>query len=167
MSHYDQRWRLTWKCSRGRSIPTLTAIHSFQAFDIGTIDFADKVQKMEYDHHVETTYPTHGITNCESCHVKGTYNVPDQTKSLPGVLSASASVKGWDRAIGTVPSYVTGPASRACGGCHRAQLINEDKPGELIPFLEHTKQGGYLINAGTNARGTLTQVMYDIAARFR
>jgi len=153
---------------QSRSIDSYVhAIHSFQAFDIGNIDFTDKVQKMEYEHHVETTYPSHGITNCESCHVKGTYNVPDQTKSLPGILSASATIKSWDRAIGTVPSYVTGPASRACGGCHRAELINEDKPSELIPLLEHTRQGGYLVNVGANARDTLNRVMNDIMALFR
>jgi OmcA/MtrC family decaheme c-type cytochrome len=153
---------------QSRSIDSYAhAIHSFQAFDIGTIDFSDPVQAMEYNHHVETTYPSHGITNCESCHVAGTYNVPDQTKSLPGVLSASASVKGWDRAIGTVPSYITGPASRACGGCHRAEAINEDQPGELIPFLQHTKQGGYLIEAGSNALATLNQVMNEVMAYFQ
>jgi hypothetical protein len=54
-------------------------------------------------------YPTHDNTNCESCHNTGTYNVPDQAKSLPGVLSASDPIKGWDRNIGEVPSYVTGP----------------------------------------------------------
>lgn len=152
---------------QSRSIDSYVhAIHSFQAFDTGSINFADKVQKEEYDAHVETTYPSHG-TNCESCHVKGTYNVPDQTKSLPGILSPSASVKGWDRAIGTIPSYVTGPASRACGGCHRAKLINEDKPGELIPFLQHTEQGGYLIKVGTDAQSTLSRVGSEITALFQ
>jgi OmcA/MtrC family decaheme c-type cytochrome len=100
------------------------AIHSFQAFDIGDADFADPVQAMHYGHHIEFPYPTHGVTNCASCHVEGTNDVPDQTKSLPGLLSASDAINGWDRAIGEVPSYVTGPASRACGGCHRAALIN-------------------------------------------
>ena len=143
------------------------AIHSSQAFDIGDINFADPVQKTEYNLHIETTYPKHGIQDCESCHVKGTYNPPDQTKSLPGILSPSDSVKGWNRAIGSVPSYITGPASTACGGCHRAQLINEDNPGELIPFLQHTKQGGYLINVGTDPRNQLVQVMNEVMALFK
>ena len=112
---------------QSRSIDSYVhAIHSFQAFDIGDIDFADPVQAMQYEHHIEFPYPTHGSTNCESCHVEGTYNVPDQSKSLPGLLSASETLTGTDRSIGEVPSYVTGPASRACGGCHRAELINED-----------------------------------------
>jgi OmcA/MtrC family decaheme c-type cytochrome len=153
---------------QSRSIDSYVhAIHSFQAFDVGTINFADPVQKTEYAHHTETTYPAHGITNCESCHVEGKYNVPDQTRSLPGILSASSAVKGWDRAIGSVPSYITGPASRACGGCHRAVSINEDKPGELIPFLHHTDMGGYLIEAGSNARGNLMQVMNEVTALFQ
>ena len=74
-------------------------------------------------------------------------------KSLPGLLSASDSpLNGWDRNIGEVPAYVTGPASRACGGCHRAELINEDEAGELISFNQHTKQGGYLIEEGATIR---------------
>ena len=153
---------------QSRSIDSYAhAIHSFQAFDIGDIDFNDPVQAIEYELHTETTYPTHGITDCESCHVEGMYNVPDQTKSLPAILSASDTVKGWDRDIGTVPSYITGPASTACGGCHRAQAINEDSAGELIPFLQHTAQGGYLIDAGSDPRDMLIQVMNEIMAIFR
>ena len=54
--------------------------------------------------HVEHPVPHfHGITNCESCHVQGTNEVPDQSKSLPGLLSGSDSVQGlgqkyWHRA---------------------------------------------------------------------
>ncbi|MFU8821762.1 MAG: hypothetical protein ACNA8G_09410 [Gammaproteobacteria bacterium] len=63
---------------------------------------------------------------------------------MPGLLSASDA---WnvDRNIGTVPEFVTGPASRACGGCHRAVLINEDAAGELASFNAHTDMGGYLV----------------------
>ena len=131
------------------------AIHSFQAFDIGDIDFADPVQAMEYEHHIGFPYPTHGNTNCESCHVEGTYDVPAQDKSLAGILSASAVVTSTDRAIGEVPSYVTGPASRACGACHRAALINEDNAGELMSLNQHTEMGGYLIPAGEDPQSTL------------
>ena len=86
----------------------------------------------------------------------GTNNVPDQSKSLPGLLSASATTQGRDRKIGDIPSYVTGPASRACGGCHRAALINEDTAGELQVFNHHTKQGGYMVEAGEDPATTLT-----------
>ncbi len=152
---------------QSRSIDSYAhAIHSFQAFDIGDIDFADPVQAMHYDHHIEMPYPTHGISNCESCHVEGTYNVPDQTKSLPGILSASDPITGWDRNIGNVPSYVTGPAARACGGCHRAELITEDDVNGLIAFNQHTKQGGYLIKAGDEPVSTLNAVIDAIMSIF-
>jgi len=65
-----------------------------------------------------------------------------------------------------VPSYVTGPASRACGGCHRAELINEDSAGGLEIFNLHTQQGGYLIEAGEDAGGTLQSVIDSIMALF-
>jgi OmcA/MtrC family decaheme c-type cytochrome len=143
------------------------AIHSFQAFDIGDIDFSDPVQALHYEHHINFPYPTHGITDCESCHYEGTNNVPDQTKSLPGILSASDSVSGWDRKIGDVPEYVTGPASRACGGCHRAVLIKEDEAVELTLFNLHTKQGGYLVEGGEDATSTLGTVIDEIMAIFR
>jgi len=77
--------------------------------------------------------------------VEGVFDVPDQTESLPAVLSASDSNDTWDRKIGNVPSYVVGPASKACGGCHRANLINEDDAGGLAAFNQHTKAGGYLV----------------------
>jgi OmcA/MtrC family decaheme c-type cytochrome len=153
---------------QSRSIDSFVhAIHSFQAFDIGDIDFADPVQAMDYEHHIEFPYPKHGITDCASCHLEGTNNVPDQSKSLPGLLSASDPIKGRDRKIGDVPSYVTGPASRACGGCHRAELIKEDEAGKLLLFNLHTKQGGYLIEAGEDATGTLGTVIDEIMAIFK
>ena len=61
-----------------------------------------------------------------------------------------------------MPSYVTGPASRACGGCHRAELINEDNASELISFNQHTKQGGYLIEAGEKPVDTLNAVIEEM-----
>lgn len=143
------------------------ALHSGQALDIADIDFADPVQAMHYEHHIEFPFPTHGSTNCEACHVEGAYNVPDQTRSLPGILSASEPVNGWDRNIGEVPAYVTGPASRACGGCHRAELINEDAVGELIPFNVHTDDGGYMVEAGEKPVDTLMSVIDQIVESFK
>jgi hypothetical protein len=61
---------------------------------------------------------------------------------MPGVLSASWDIP--DRNIGTIPEYVTGPASRACGGCHRADLINADLAGDLASFNAHTEAFGTL-----------------------
>jgi hypothetical protein len=93
--------------------------------------------------------------------------VPDQSKSLPGALSASDSLEGWDRNIGDVPLYITGPASRACGACHRAEMINEDEASELISFNQHTKQGGYLIEGGDDYPGILGEVIDYIMALFK
>ncbi len=155
---------------QSRSIDSYVhAIHSFQAFDIGDVNFADPVAAMRYNLHVEHVYPNFTITNCESCHNKGAFEVPDQSKSLPGLLSASDAVKNWDRNIGSVPGYITGPASRACGSCHRARMINEDEAGELVSFNQHTKQGGYLIKEGATSQETeslLTTVIDYIMALF-
>jgi len=155
---------------QSRSIDSYVhAIHSFQAFDIGDVNFADPVEAMRYDLHVEHVFPNFTIKNCESCHYEGAFDVPDQSKSLPGLLSGSDSVATWDRNIGNVPGYITGPASRACGSCHRANLIKEDKAGELISLNQHTKQGGYLIKEGSDSQETqniLMEVIYYIMALF-
>ena len=143
------------------------AIHSMQPFDIGDIDFSDPVQALHYEHHIHFPYPTHGITNCDSCHTPDTNNVPDQSASLPGLFSASDSpLNGWDRKIGEVPVYVSGPASRACGGCHRAELINEDAAGELALFNLHIEQGGYMVEGGEDEDSTLATVIAEIMAIF-
>jgi OmcA/MtrC family decaheme c-type cytochrome len=153
---------------QSRSIDSYVhAIHSGQAFDIGDINFADPVEEMHYGHHIEFPFPNHGVTNCESCHVSGAYNTPDQSKSLPGLLSASDSNDTWDRSIGDVPSYVTGPATRACGACHKAELINEDDAGGLAILTQHFTDGGYLVEAGDDAAGTLQSVFDKIMALFK
>jgi OmcA/MtrC family decaheme c-type cytochrome len=154
---------------QSRSIDSyIHAIHSFQAFDIGDVNFTDPVEAVHYDLHVEHVYPNFTIKNCESCHLEGTYNVPDQSKSLPGAISASDSpLEGWDRNIGDVPLYITGPGSRACGACHRAEMINDDEAGELISFNQHTKQGGYLIEGGDDYTITLGEVIDYIMALFK
>ena len=141
------------------------AIHSFQVFDIGDIDFTDPVQAMNYEHHIGFPFPTHSITNCAACHLDGTNNVPDQSKSLPGVLSATDPVE--DRGIGDLPVYISGPAARACGGCHRAELIKEDKVGELISLNQHMKREGYLVEGGDDYTATLFSVIDQIMAYFK
>ncbi len=119
------------------------AIHSFQPFDLDDVAAAnDPVLDARTDQHMLHTFPNFTIRNCEACHLDGMYNVPDQAKSMPGVLSKSWAIA--DRNIGTVPEYVTGPASRACGGCHRADLINPDLAGDLATFNAHTEAFGTL-----------------------
>lgn len=148
---------------QSRSIDSyIHAIHSFQAFDIGDVDFTDPVAAMRYDLHIEHVYPNFSIKNCESCHNAGTYNVPDQSKSMPGKFSGSDTVAG--RNIGTVPSYDAGPGSRACGACHRAKMINEDAAGDLASFNQHTKLNGYLVEDGT---GVLDAVIAYVMAMFK
>jgi len=112
-------------------------------------------------------YPTHGVTNCESCHVKGTYNPPTQDKSLPGLLSPSANNETMDRAIEGIPALVTGPAERACGGCHRAQAINADKAGDLAMLNQHFEEGGYLIPGGEKPLETLMKVFDEVMPLFK
>jgi OmcA/MtrC family decaheme c-type cytochrome len=131
---------------QSRSIDSYVhAIHSFQAFDPGDINFNDPVAALEYEHHTGTEFPRFGILNCESCHNAGMYNVPNQAKSMPGVLSGTDAVAG--RNIGSLPSAVTGPAVRACGGCHRAQKINADDAGGLATLISHFKTFGYVVDA--------------------
>ena len=117
------------------------AIHSFQPFDLDDVAAADDpVENARTALHMEHTFPNFTITNCEACHVAGTFNVPDQAQSMPGVLRASWDIA--DRNIGNVPEAVTGPASRACGACHRVEWINEDLAGDLASFNAHTESFG-------------------------
>jgi hypothetical protein len=100
-----------------------------------------------------------------------TYNPPDNTKSLPGLESAAATLtKGWvdlsngaratgPRNIGKVPALVTGPASRACGGCHKAVLINADDEALLASFNSHVSMGGY--NVDNDSAGTYVYKMIE------
>ncbi|MDH3620273.1 MAG: hypothetical protein OER91_05255 [Gammaproteobacteria bacterium] len=141
------------------------AIHSFQDFDVGdTFETFDPVDAKRYDQHIKHVFPNFTIRNCEACHRKGTYNVPDQSQSMPGVLATSDDVATWydideatelaventaGRNIGFVPELVTGPASRACGACHRSRLINQDEAGALASFNAHTEAGGTLVENDT------------------
>ncbi len=153
---------------QSRSIDSYVhAIHAMQPFDIGSVDFADPVDALHYEHHIESVYPNFTVLNCESCHNAGKYDVPDQARSLPGLTSKAATLKGATRNIGAVPAYVTGPASRACGSCHRAKMINEDQAGELAAFNEHTASFGTLIDATDSGTSKLDQAIQKIMALFK
>jgi OmcA/MtrC family decaheme c-type cytochrome len=126
------------------------AIHSFQALDIDEVDFTNDIEIAKYNLHVGETFPNFTAKNCEACHKANMYMVPDESKSLSAVLSASADVSV--RNLAEVPSYVTGPAYRSCGGCHRADLVgvelvpdNKFEPGKLIALNNHAKDNGYLV----------------------
>jgi len=134
------------------------AIHSFQAFDTDDIfKVFDPVEAQHYAHHINATFPNFTALNCEGCHNPGTYDVPDQSKSMPGAISASYDAATWydtsdpgvedpaGRNMASLPSFVTGPASRACGACHRADIIAEDNAGDLASFNAHTEAFGTLV----------------------
>jgi OmcA/MtrC family decaheme c-type cytochrome len=149
------------------------AIHSFQDFDTeDTFETFDPVFAKRYDQHIKHVFPNFTIRNCEACHVTPedgngsvVYNVPNQAQSMPSLLSSSWTVATWydivdglnfsdpavedpsGRNIGTIPSYVTGAASRACGGCHRARLVRDDAAGDLASWNAHTEAFGTLIDA--------------------
>jgi len=147
---------------QSRSIDSYAhALHSFQKMDIQNVHFDNDVQQMYYNLHIESNFPTFGLNNCEACHNKGKYNAPDQSKSLSGLHSASRdNVIGWNRKIDSVPSYVTGPGSRACGGCHRAEFIKEDDAVGLASFNSHTRTNGYLLE-GANVFTEINRIMYN------
>ncbi len=150
---------------QSRSIDSFVhAIHSFQYMAANGVDFSDPFQAMEYKHHTETFFPRFGLgdgaTDCESCHVAGKYGVPDQSKSLPALLSGSYTLKGKTNPIGSYPKYVAGPAATACGGCHRAQMIVEEDAGGLSNLWSHWKQNGYLLeNVDTLWNAVVAKVM--------
>jgi OmcA/MtrC family decaheme c-type cytochrome len=135
---------------QSRSIDSYThAIHRFQDFDTGSIDFTDPVEAMEYEHHVESNFPTFGVEDCRACHNAGKFNVPNQGLSLPGVLSDTDF--GTVRNIGTIPGFATGPATRACGACHRAEaIIANAGAGDAIKLANinsHMAGFGYMIES--------------------
>jgi OmcA/MtrC family decaheme c-type cytochrome len=139
---------------QSRSIDSYVhAIHSFQPFDEDDVAAADDpVFDARNEMHKEHAFPNFSALSCEGCHREGTYNVPDQAASMPGVQSASWDIP--DRSIGTFPEAVTGPASRACGSCHRAEWIKEDHAGDLASFNAHTAAfGTYVENDPVDADG--------------
>ena len=152
---------------QSRSIDSYAhAIHAFQYFDTNNVDFAEPVAAARYDRHIEHTFPNFTILSCEGCHNTGKFNVPDQSKSMPSLLSASYTLKGKDRAIGTVPLYVTGAAGRACAGCHRAEMINEDAAGDLASLNSHVDQNGFMLD-DTDPNNYLYSVLDTIMGMFK
>lgn len=142
------------------------AIHSFQAFDIGDVDQADPVEVARYEAHIHHKFPYFTALACEGCHTDDAlagevrYNVPDQTESMPGVLAATDDVPTRD--IGSVPEQVTGPASRACGACHRAVMINKDHAGDLASFNAHTEAFGTYAENLEDDEGNEDTVLFGI-----
>ncbi|WP_242393498.1 multiheme c-type cytochrome [Anaeromyxobacter oryzisoli] len=149
---------------QSRSIDSYVhAIHSFQAFDVNGVNFTDTVQNFEYEHHISATYPNFTILNCESCHNAGKYDLPDPKKSLPGILSASSTVNK-ARSISGVSTVVVGPASRACGSCHRSEAIKADDAAALSQLDQHAATFG--VREGTSATTpSITDVFLNVIKR--
>jgi OmcA/MtrC family decaheme c-type cytochrome len=145
---------------QSRSIDSYVhAIHSFQPFDLGDVDATDPVDVKRTEAHMKHKFPFFTALACEGCHVDDfvagevRYNVPDQTESMPGVLAASDDIP--TRSIGAIEEHVTGPASRACGSCHRAVMINRDHAGALVSLDAHTGTfGTYVQNDTEDDEGT-------------
>lgn len=138
---------------QSRSIDSYVhAAHAFQPFDIGDIDMTDPVERMRYELHVEHVFPNFTAKNCESCHLPGKYAVPDQSESMPGKLSGSDTVAGRNL---DVAAAVVGPGARACGGCHRAAMLNEGETGKVVSFMQHTKNNGYGVEDGAGVFDTV------------
>jgi cytochrome c5 len=114
--------------------------------DSDDVDFTDPVEYARYYLHIEEFFPVFTAQSCEACHEGGAYGVPDQSKSMPAVQSASFQ---WnvERNIGSVPPAMTGPASMSCGGCHRGAFINEDAAGDLAAWNAHTGAFGTYVDA--------------------
>ena len=150
---------------QSRSIDSYAhAIHRFQDFDTGSIDFTDPVEEMHYTHHVESNFPTFGVEDCRACHNATRFNVPDQAKSMPGVLSNTdfSTVRN----IGTIPTdVITGPATRACGACHRAEAIIANEglgdPVKLSAINSHTTTFGYTLPTPPN---TILDIIFRVFA---
>jgi hypothetical protein len=91
--------------------------------------------------------------------------VPDQGKSLPGVLSDTDF--GTIRNIGAIDNLITGPATRACGACHRAEAIIANAgfgdPIKLANINGHMATFGYLLETPP---ATILEVITDIFSRF-
>ncbi len=129
---------------QSRSIDSYVhAVHSFQPFDVDSVDFTDPVEEKHFEEHIGFLFPDFAAINCKACHNDGAFNVPDQSKSMPGLLSATDELSG--RTVCGDPEIVTGPAARACGGRHCAVKINEDAAGDLASFNAHIKTFGYRV----------------------
>jgi OmcA/MtrC family decaheme c-type cytochrome len=152
---------------QSRSIDSyIHAIHRFQDFDTGAIDFTDPVEALEYTHHVQSNFPTFGIEDCRACHNAGKFNVPNQGLSMPGVLSNTDF--GTSRNIQpTATDTITGPATRACGACHRAEaIIANAGAGDAIKLANinsHMTTFGYML---ASPPATILDVIVQVFASF-
>jgi OmcA/MtrC family decaheme c-type cytochrome len=122
------------------------AFHNNQAFDAENFDFNDGVDRKRYEWYVETFFPMFTLQACSGCHNPGMFEVPNQMRSSPAMLSAVSGNATNPFMISGVPPYVTGAGSRSCMGCHRAEFIKDDLALELLVGNSHTAEMGFMIN---------------------
>ena len=151
---------------QSRSIDSYVhAIHAFQILDRQNYDLTQLVDKAEYLEHIGQQFPRFG-NDCESCHVAGMFDVPNQGMSMPGVLQSTNTVKDV-RNLGPLPPSVTGPAVRACGACHRSELIKADDPTNLAVLNSHFKTFGYVVDTtASESRALWESIVAKMMALF-
>jgi hypothetical protein len=150
---------------QSRSIDSYVhAIHRMQVLDAKNVVLTDKVQQVRYDKHIEGVYPNFaGWFNCESCHNPGMYDPPADDRSLPSLVSASATVAG-RTGLGPFAQEITGAGARACGGCHRAEPINETDGSKLADFVAHTNDFSSYVTDPTALVSTAAYLQYVVGA---
>ena len=66
----------------------------------------------------------------------------------------------------TVPEFVTGPASRACGACHRSEWIKDDVAGRpYVPSMRIPQSFGTLAENDVDD-SVLFEIIFDIMELF-
>lgn len=94
--------------------------------------------------------------DCEACHDAGTYEVPNQSKSLGGVISGS------EDANTTADQFISGPAAVACGGCHRAYPVITGNTSDLASFNAHTSTFGYRVALSDKPYSEVLKLVFDL-----
>jgi SAM-dependent methyltransferase len=100
------------------------------------------------------------------CNGKEVVDVGCGTGILSFLALESDELKGKERNIGAVPSYVVCPTSRACSVCYRVVMIKENGASELFSFNQHTKLGGYLVEVGYDVQIALRTMIDRIMSIF-
>jgi hypothetical protein len=149
---------------QSRSIDSYAhAIHRNQYLDSQSVDFTDPVYAARYGLYIEGFFPVFTLEYCEACHNTGKFNVPNEAKSMPGMLAAAVGNSTNPLLISDVPTYMTGAGSRACMGCHRGEFFNENLAVDLITANSHTGQMGFMYpSPTTSATDTSTSDVYSV-----
>jgi N-acetyl-anhydromuramyl-L-alanine amidase AmpD len=55
-----------------------------------------------------------------------------------------------------------GPAARACGACHRAQMLRADDADKLAAFNDHVRTFGYLVEDDTGVWDAVVEKIMSV-----